>query len=142
MAVTGDGTSDAFSLKKGNVGLSIFSGTDCAKEASDIVLLDDSFNSIVSAVIWGRNLFDSIKKFLQFQVTVIVSAVLVTLAGTAVSKQEPLTAIQLLWVYLLMDSLAGVALATESPTRDVLARPPFKKDEYVISKLMYKHILG
>lgn len=93
-------------------------------------------------MIWGRNIYDSIKKFLQFQLTVNVGAVLSTLVGAAITKQEPLTAIQLLWVNLIMDSLAALALATEFPTRELLNRMPYKRDEYIISKFMFKHILG
>lgn len=92
------------------------SGTEVAREAAAIILLDDNFNSLVKAVMWGRNIYDSIRKFIQFQTTVNVVAVFITLVGAAFLKQQILTAIQMLWVNLIMDTLASLALATEAPT--------------------------
>jgi len=142
VAVTGDGTNDAPALKKADIGFAMNSGTDVAKEAADIVLLDDNFASIVRAAMWGRNIYDNIKKFLQFQLTVNVVAVAMTLISSAILKEEILTAIQLLWVNLIMDSLASLALATEPPTEDLLNRKPHNRNEYIISRVMMKHILG
>jgi len=142
VAVTGDGTNDAPALKKADVGFAMNTGTDVAKEAADIVLLDDNFASIVRAAMWGRNIYDNIKKFLQFQLTVNVVAVFMTFISAAVLQEELLTAIQLLWVNLIMDTLASLALATEPPSEELLTRKPHNRNEYIISREMMKHILG
>ena len=117
-------------------------GTDVAKEASDIILTDDNFSSIVKAVMWGRNVYDSIAKFLQFQLTVNVVAVIVAFTGACVIQDSPLKAVQMLWVNLIMDTLASLALATELPTPELLQRKPYGRTTALISRTMAKNILG
>jgi Ca2+-transporting ATPase len=141
VAVTGDGTNDAPALNHAHVGLSLGSGTSVAKQASDITLLDDSFHSIAGAVMWGRSLYKNIQRFLFFQLVVNLTALLLVLGGAIIGTEMPLTVTQILWVNLIMDTFAALALASLPPSREVMAEEPRKQTDFIISKPMAKGIL-
>ena len=136
VAVTGDGTNDAPALNHAHVGLSLGSGTSVAKQASDITLIDDSFRSIVKAVMWGRSLYKNIQRFLFFQLVVNVTALLLVIGGSIIGTEMPLTVTQILWVNLIMDTFAAMALASLPPSREVMNEPPRKATDFIISPSM------
>lgn len=141
VAVTGDGTNDAPALNFAHVGLSMGSGTSVAKEASDITLLDDSFNSIATAVMWGRSLYQNIQRFILFQLTINVAALLIVLFGSIFGKELPLTISQILWVNLIMDTLAAGALASLPPNENVMRNKPRNSADFIITPAMRSTIL-
>ena len=140
VAVTGDGTNDAPALNRAHVGLSLGSGTSVAKQASDITLIDDSFHSIAQAVMWGRSLYKNIQRFIFFQLIVNVTALLLVLFGSFVGTELPLTITQILWINLIMDTFAAMALASLPPSREVMQDKPRSKDAFIINKDMMRGI--
>ena len=142
VAVTGDGTNDAPALNHAQVGLSMGTGTSVAKEASDITLLDDSFNSIGTAVMWGRSLYKNIQRFIVFQLTINFVALLIVLLGSLIGTELPLTVTQMLWVNLIMDTFAALALASIPPSESVMQEKPRSSSDFIISKAMRSYILG
>ena len=142
VAVTGDGTNDAPALNHAQVGLSMGTGTSVAKEASDITLLDDSFHSIATAVMWGRSLYKNIQRFIVFQLTINVVALLSVLLGAFFGTALPLTVTQMLWVNLIMDTFAAMALASISPSMDVMNEKPRRRTDFIITPAMRNNIFG
>ena len=142
VAVTGDGTNDAPALNHAQVGLSMGTGTSVAKEASDITLLDDSFNSIGTAVMWGRSLYKNIQRFIVFQLTINFVALFIVLLGSLVGTDLPLTVTQMLWVNLIMDTFAALALASIPPSESVMKEKPRKPTDFIITKPMQVMIFG
>ncbi|KAI9089736.1 hypothetical protein K1719_029029 [Acacia pycnantha] len=143
VAVTGDGTNDAPALKEADIGLSMgIQGTEVAKESSDIVILDDNFASVATVLKWGRCVYNNIQKFIQFQLTVNVAALTINFVAVVSAGEVPLTAVQLLWVNLIMDTLGALALATEKPTMELLDKPPVGRTEPLITNIMWRNLLA
>lgn len=142
VAVTGDGTNDAPALHEADIGLSMgIQGTEVAKESSDIIILDDNFASVVRVVRWGRSVYANIQKFIQFQLTVNVAALIINVVAAISSGDVPLNAVQLLWVNLIMDTLGALALATEPPTDHLMQRPPVGRRESLITNIMWRNLI-
>ena len=141
VGITGDGVNDAPALKMSDVGFSMGSGTEVAKEASDIILLDNNFNSIVKAILYGRTIFKSIRKFIIFQLTVNFCAVFLSIVGPFIGVANPVTVIQMLWVNMVMDTLAGIAFSYEAPLLEYMEEPPKKRDEKILNSYMIHEIV-
>jgi Ca2+-transporting ATPase len=140
--VTGDGTNDAPALHEADIGLAMgISGTEVAKESSDIIILDDNFASVVKVVRWGRSVYANIQKFIQFQLTVNAAALIINVVAAVSAGDVPLNAVQLLWVNLIMDTLGALALATEPPTDHLMDRPPVGRREPLVTNIMWRNLL-
>ncbi|KAF7112873.1 hypothetical protein RHSIM_RhsimUnG0184200 [Rhododendron simsii] len=143
VAVTGDGTNDAPALKEADIGLSMgIQGTEVAKESSDIVILDDNFGSVATVLRWGRCVYTNIQKFIQFQLTVNVAALVINFVAAVSAGEVPLSAVQLLWVNLIMDTLGALALATEKPTKELMEKPPVGRTKPLITNVMWRNLLS
>ncbi|XP_022758299.1 calcium-transporting ATPase 12, plasma membrane-type-like [Durio zibethinus] len=143
VAVTGDGTNDAPALKEADIGLSMgIQGTEVAKESSDIIILDDNFSSVATVLRWGRCVYNNIQKFIQFQLTVNVAALVINFIAAVSAGEVPLTAVQLLWVNLIMDTLGALALATDRPTKELMQKPPVGRTEPLITNIMWRNLLA
>jgi magnesium-transporting ATPase (P-type) len=140
--VTGDGINDIDALRFASVGFAMGSGVSAAKDAADMILLDDNFEATMKAVMWGRNIYDNVRRFIQFQVTVNFSVLCVEFFGAATYGDVPLGTVQLLWINLIMDTFAALALASEKPHPSIIRSPPVKKGDLLMTKVMWRQIYG
>lgn len=141
VGMTGDGVNDSLALKKADVGFAMGSGTEVAKEASDIVILDDNFNSVSKAILYGRTIFKSIRKFIIFQLTINLCAISLSIIGPFIGVESPVTVIQMLWINMIMDTLAGIAFSFEPPLMKYMKEAPKRRDESIMNSYMYGEIL-
>ena len=141
VGMTGDGVNDAIALKQADVGFSMGTGTEVAKEASDIVILDDNILSIKQAILYGRTIFKNIRKFIIFQLTINFCAVAISIIGPFIGIENPVTVIQMLWINMVIDTLAGLAFSYEPALKEYMEEPPKKRDEEIINKYMFNEIL-
>lgn len=142
VAVTGDGINDIEALKCSDVGFAMGSGCSAAKEAADMILIDDNFESTMKAVMWGRNIFSNVKKFIQFQVSVNISTLIIVFLGTIILGESPFGTVNLLWINLIMDTFAALALATEVPHPSIIKSPPVKKGDNILTPVVWRQIYG
>jgi len=142
VVVTGDGINDVKAIQSADVGFAMGSGCHAAKEVSDIILVGDDFDATITAIKWGRNIYHNVGRFLQFQVTVNISVLLTVAIGAPILAESPISAVQLLWINLIMDTFAAFALATEEPLDSVLCGDPFKEDTNVLTPAIWRQILG
>ena len=141
VGMTGDGVNDALALKKSDVGFALGGGCEVAKEASDIVILDNNINSICKAILYGRTIFKSIRKFIVYQLTVNICALLLSIVGTLIGVSTPITIIQMLWINMIMDTFAGLAFSYEAPLKEYMEEKPKNKDEKIMNKYMVNQIV-
>jgi len=142
VAVTGDGINDVDALRAADVGFAMGSGVSVAKDAADMILINDNFEATMNAVMWGRNIYANVRRFIQFQVTVNFSALAVVFIGACFMGESPLTVVQLLWINLIMDTMAALALATERPHPSIIRSPPIKKGDTILTPVLWRQIYG
>lgn len=142
VAVTGDGINDVGALRSADVGFAMGSGVSIAKDAADMILVSDNFEATMNAVMWGRNIYQNVRKFIQFQVTVNFTALAIIFIGAVFRGESPLSAVQLLWINLIMDTFAALALATERPHQTIILNPPVKKGDQVLTHIIWRQIYG
>ena len=142
VAVTGDGTNDTPAVSASDIGFAMNTGSDILKGKAHMILLDDNFRSILVALKYGRNVYDNVRKFLQYQLSVNVVAMAIVFFGSVFLKDSPMNAVQILWVNMIMDTFGALALATEPPQDDILERKPYKKDDDIMTLSMWRNVIG